>query len=123
MVMMGGVTYTTWLCARLVSQRKELKCISTGSKKKKTHLIFCSNLGMSIAVGKIRTVTTSAGSYSAQSPGTGKVEISRAEGGVSAAESPQASASSSFLLANQSSCFSCRYKDLELEQKHSLFVF
>lgn len=95
MVMMGGVTYTNWLCARPVSQRKELKCISAGSKKKPNHLIFRSDLGMSIAVGKIRTVTTSAGYCGAQSPGTAKVEISRAEGGESAAESPQASASSS----------------------------
>lgn len=83
-------------------------------------LIFCSNSGISTLIGKTRTATTSAGSCSARGLGREKVETFRAERGLSSSESPQASASSSVLLANQSLCFSCQYKDLELEEKYNV---
>lgn len=82
--------------------------------------IFCSNSGISTLIGKTRTATTSAESCSAGGLGLEKVETFRAERGLSSSESPQASASSSVLLANQSLCFSCQYKDLELEEKYNV---
>lgn len=42
-------------------------------------LLFCSNLGVSIVIGKIRTAPASAGSCSAQGLGLGKVQTFRAE--------------------------------------------
>lgn len=111
-----------------MSQREELKCSLTATRLKNPKIPqkrspippppFLFSLVISIVTGKIRTATASAGSCSAL--GQEKVETCMAEGGLSSSESPQASASSSVLLANQSLCFSCQCKDLKLEEKYNV---